>query len=66
MSWNVSGVVEKRSFFVKKWLSENWTMIQVCAGTASRAHSDRTCFPWRRPQCQFVTSPPAAGIPQAS
>jgi hypothetical protein len=31
MSWNVSGVVEKRSFFVKEWLSENWTMTQVCA-----------------------------------
>jgi transposase InsO family protein len=32
MPWKVSGVVEKRKRFVEEWLSENWTMTELCAG----------------------------------
>jgi transposase InsO family protein len=32
MPWKVSGVVEKRKRFVEQWLSENWTMTELCAG----------------------------------
>lgn len=32
MPWKVSGVVEKRRWFVEQWLSENWTMTELCAG----------------------------------
>jgi len=31
MPWKVSGVVEKRKLFVEEWLSENWTMTELCA-----------------------------------
>jgi putative transposase len=31
MPWKVSGVVEKRKQFVEEWLSENWTMTELCA-----------------------------------
>ena len=31
MPWKVSGVVEKRRGFVEQWLSENWTMTELCA-----------------------------------
>ena len=31
MPWKVSGVVEKRRQFVAEWLSENWTMTELCA-----------------------------------
>ena len=31
MPWKVSGVVEKRKQFVKEWLTENWTMTELCA-----------------------------------
>jgi transposase InsO family protein len=31
MPWKVSGVVEKRRQFVEEWLSENWTMTELCA-----------------------------------
>lgn len=31
MPWKVSGVVEKRRQFVEQWLSEEWTMIELCA-----------------------------------
>jgi transposase InsO family protein len=31
MPWKVSGVVEKRKRFVEEWLSENWTMTELCA-----------------------------------
>src|SRR5258708_26194561 len=31
MPWKVSGVVEKRRLFVEGWLSENWTMTELCA-----------------------------------
>ena len=31
MPWKVSGVVEKRRLFVKDWLSDNWTMTELCA-----------------------------------
>jgi transposase InsO family protein len=30
MPWKVSGVVEKRRQFVEEWLSENWTMTELC------------------------------------
>ena len=30
MPWKVSGVVEKRRQFVKEWLSEQWTMTELC------------------------------------
>ncbi len=31
MPWKVSGVVEKRKQFIEQWLSENWTMTELCA-----------------------------------
>jgi transposase InsO family protein len=31
MPWKVSGVVERRKLFVEQWLSENWTMTELCA-----------------------------------
>lgn len=31
MPWKVSGVVEKRRVFVEQWLTENWTMTELCA-----------------------------------
>ena len=31
MPWKVSGVVEKRRQFVEQWLSEEWTMTELCA-----------------------------------
>lgn len=31
MPWKVSGAVEKRRLFVEEWLSENWTMTELCA-----------------------------------
>jgi len=31
MPWKVSGVVEKRRQFVKEWLSQEWTMSELCA-----------------------------------
>lgn len=31
MPWKVSGVVEKRKQFVQEWLSENWSMTELCA-----------------------------------
>jgi transposase InsO family protein len=31
MPWKVSGVVEKRRLFVAEWLTENWTMTELCA-----------------------------------
>jgi len=31
MPWKVSGVVEKRKAFVEEWLSEGWTMTELCA-----------------------------------
>jgi transposase len=31
MPWKVSGVVEKRRLFVEQWLSEEWTMTELCA-----------------------------------
>ena len=31
MPWKVSGVVEKRRQFVAEWLSERWTMTELCA-----------------------------------
>jgi transposase InsO family protein len=31
MPWKVSGVVEKRRQFIEQWLSENWTMTELCA-----------------------------------
>jgi transposase InsO family protein len=31
MPWKVSGVVEKRRVFVEEWLTENWTMTELCA-----------------------------------
>lgn len=31
MPWKVSGVVEKRRLFMEQWLSENWTMTELCA-----------------------------------
>lgn len=31
MPWKVSGAVEKRRLFVEQWLSENWTMTELCA-----------------------------------
>lgn len=31
MPWKVSGVVETRSAFVEEWLSEQWTMTELCA-----------------------------------
>jgi len=31
MPWKVSGVVEKRKRFVEEWLSEEWTMTELCA-----------------------------------
>lgn len=31
MPWKVSGVVEKRRRFVEEWLSEEWTMTELCA-----------------------------------
>lgn len=31
MPWKVSGVVEKRKQFVEEWLSESWTMTELCA-----------------------------------
>jgi len=39
MPWKVSRVVEKRKQFVEKWLSENWTMTELCAhhGISRRA-----------------------------
>lgn len=57
MSWNLSGVVEKRSFFVKEWLSENWTMTQVCArhGISRLFRPDLLSL---AAPSQFVTSPP--------
>ncbi len=30
MPWKVSGVVEKRRQFVEQWLSEEWTMTELC------------------------------------
>jgi transposase InsO family protein len=30
MPWKVSGAVEKRRQFVEEWLSENWTMTELC------------------------------------
>lgn len=30
MPWKVSGVVESRRLFVVEWLSENWTMTELC------------------------------------
>jgi transposase InsO family protein len=30
MPWKVSGVVEKRRLFVEQWLSEEWTMTELC------------------------------------
>ena len=31
MPWKVSGVVNKRKQFVKEWLTENWSMTELCA-----------------------------------
>ncbi|HEV2397869.1 MAG TPA: IS481 family transposase, partial [Candidatus Sulfotelmatobacter sp.] len=31
MPWKVSGVVEKRRQFVAEWLTERWTMTELCA-----------------------------------
>jgi len=31
MPWKVSGVVDKRRQFVEQWLTENWTMTELCA-----------------------------------
>jgi transposase InsO family protein len=31
MPWKVSGVVEKRRQFVEEWLSQQWTMTELCA-----------------------------------
>src|SRR5579864_6650499 len=31
MPWKVSGVVDKRRVFVEQWLTENWTMTELCA-----------------------------------
>lgn len=31
MPWKVSGVVEKRRQFIEQWLSEKWTMTELCA-----------------------------------
>jgi transposase InsO family protein len=31
MPWKVSGVVEKRKQFMQQWLSQEWTMIELCA-----------------------------------
>src|SRR5882724_10312364 len=31
MPWKVSGVVEKREQFVEQWLSQQWTMTELCA-----------------------------------
>jgi transposase InsO family protein len=31
MPWKVSGAVEKRRLLVEEWLSENWTMTELCA-----------------------------------
>ena len=31
MPWKVSGVVEKRKQFVEEWLSEQWTITELCA-----------------------------------
>jgi len=31
MPWKVSGAVEKRRQFIEQWLSENWTMTELCA-----------------------------------
>ncbi|MGB9075084.1 MAG: IS481 family transposase [Terriglobales bacterium] len=30
MPWKVSGVVEKRRLFVEQWLSEEWTVTELC------------------------------------
>ena len=30
MPWKVSGVVEKRKQFIEEWLSEEWTMTELC------------------------------------
>jgi transposase InsO family protein len=31
MPWKVSGVVDRRKRFVEEWLSEDWTMTELCA-----------------------------------
>ncbi len=31
MPWKVSGVVKKRKEFMKQWLSQEWTMTELCA-----------------------------------
>ena len=31
MPWKVSGVVERRKGFVREWLSENWTITELCS-----------------------------------
>ena len=31
MPWKVIGIVEKQKQFVEQWLSQEWTMIELCA-----------------------------------
>jgi hypothetical protein len=31
MPWKVSGELEKRKQFVEQWLSQEWTMTELCA-----------------------------------